>query len=402
MVSVPPLHLSVVAISKRYGGQAILKDVSLAVAKGEFIALVGPSGCGKSTLLKIIAGLEAADAGTIHLGGRDVGDRRAADRDVAMVFQSYALYPHLTARQNMSVPLAMRRFSAWQRLPVIGAWIPGYRTIAAAIGARVAEVAESLRITALLDRKPGAMSGGQRQRVALGRAIVREPQAFLMDEPLSNLDAALRVHTRAEIVDLHRRMGATTIYVTHDQEEALSMADRIAVMKEGRILQVGTPRAIYADPDHLDVAEFIGTPKINLIAADVNAAGAIHIGGAALLDGFAAWRGQVLTLGLRPDHAELVATQHAPRDEAGARLCLPFTLERVEFLGADAIAHGFLASGSHIRVRVGTAFAETARTAALTLVVSAAHLLVFAADGTRIRVPLAQATQIDREAAADA
>ncbi len=192
------------------------------------------------------------------------------------------------------------------------------------------------------------MSGGQRQRVALGRAIVRSPKAFLMDEPLSNLDAALRVHTRGEIVELHRRLGATTIYVTHDQEEALSMADKIAVMKDGHILQFASPRSIYADPDHLEVAEFIGTPKINIIAADVSQTGVVEIGGEGVAEGFDAWRGKLVTVGVRPDQAELVPDEpHIPGQHR-----VPFHLDRLEFLGSEAIAHGTLTSGSTIRVRV--------------------------------------------------
>jgi multiple sugar transport system ATP-binding protein len=376
-------HLSVVDISKGYGDNPILKGVSLDVAKGEFIALVGASGCGKSTLLRIIAGLEAADDGRILIAGHDVSAVRAADRDVAMVFQSYALYPHLTARQNMAVPLAMRRLNAWQRLPFVGGLMPGRRRMAKEITLKINEVAESLRITALLDRKPAAMSGGQRQRVALGRAIVREPKAFLMDEPLSNLDAALRVHTRAEIVDLHKRLGATTIYVTHDQEEALSMADKVAVMKDGRILQFAPPRVVYGDPDHLDVAEFIGTPKINLLPAVVNDVGSITIGGTELLSGFEAWRGQVLTLGLRPDHAQLGG--HDPA--RGQHHRLPFSVDRVEFLGGQAIAHGTVPSGGQIRVRIEPDAADVAPGRLLTLVIPASQLLVFAQDGTRIRPP---------------
>ena len=369
-------HLTVASVSKQYGPNPVLKGVSLEVAKGEFIALVGASGCGKSTLLRIIAGLESADDGQILIGDKDVSHTRAADRDVAMVFQSYALYPHLTARQNMAVPLAMRRYNGWQSLPFVGSLMPGRSAIAADIAAQVTTVAESLKISALLDRKPAAMSGGQRQRVALGRAIVRSPQAFLMDEPLSNLDAALRVHTRSEIVDLHRRLGATTIYVTHDQEEALSMADRVAVMKDGRILQLAPPRVVYADPDHLDVAEFIGTPKINIIAADVDQDGYVHIGGTELLSGFQAWAGQVLTLGLRPDHAELSVTDEV----RGPHYRLPFALSRVEFLGSDAIAHGMIPSGGHIRVRRGAGIRRHERRAHVDAVGSGA-----ASAGVRAR-----------------
>lgn len=380
-------HLAVTDVRKNYGANPVLKGVSFAAREGEFIALVGPSGCGKSTLLRIIAGLEAADAGELHIGGRDVTALRAADRDVAMVFQSYALYPHLTARQNMAVPLALRNLTTAQRLPLIGRFMPGRARVMAEIAAKIEAAADSLKITPLLDRKPGQMSGGQRQRVALGRAIVRSPKAFLMDEPLSNLDAALRVHTRSEIVDLHRRLGATTVYVTHDQEEALSMADKIAVMKDGRILQFASPRAIYADPDHLDVAEFIGTPKINVIAADVSPTGVVEISGEGLAEGFDQWRGQLVTVGVRPDQAKLVPDE--PHIAGQHRV--PFHLDRLEFLGAEAIAHGTLASGSAIRVRVEPDFGEKHGHRALALVIPRESLLVFATDGSRVR-PAVNAT----------
>ena len=228
----PAIHLR--DISKAFGQTRVLEGIDLAVAPGEFIALVGPSGCGKSTLLRIAAGLEPPDRGEVLLDGRDVTAIRAADRDMAMVFQSYALYPHLTTRQNMGLPLAMRRLGSLERLP-FASLLPGVAAKLTAIRAEVEAAAGMLKITPLLDRKPAQMSGGQRQRVALGRALVRQPRAFLMDEPLSNLDAALRVHMRSEIVDLHRRAGVVTLYVTHDQEEALGMADRIAVIAAGHL-----------------------------------------------------------------------------------------------------------------------------------------------------------------------
>jgi multiple sugar transport system ATP-binding protein len=213
------------------GGTAILRDVSLEVARGEFVALLGPSGCGKTSLMRIIAGIQTADAGTVRINGREVTGLHPAQRDVAMVFQSYALYPHLTVAQNIAVPLIMRRLSGWQRMPLLGGIMPGSRSARARIAADVARIAGPLGLAALLGRKPGQLSGGQRQRVALARAVIREPGAFLLDEPLSNLDAALRVTTRREIVDIHRRVGAATLYVTHDQSEALTMADRVAASR---------------------------------------------------------------------------------------------------------------------------------------------------------------------------
>ena len=318
-------------IEKSFGASRILSGVNLEAQPGEFIALVGPSGCGKSTLLRIAAGLEAPDSGDVLLGGRTVTAIRAADRDMAMVFQSYALYPHMTARQNMALPLAMRRLNAWQRAPLLGWFDRSARTIRFAIQQDVEAAAAILKITGLLDRKPAQMSGGQRQRVALGRALVRQPKAFLMDEPLSNLDAALRVHTRAEIVELHKRAGVVTLYVTHDQEEALSMADRVAVMMGGRILQIATPEQIYHDPIHLDVASFVGSPRINLVPVSVTASGVACLGDDPITDGLAANAGDKVVLGVRPEDVQL----HREAQEWSA----PAILQRVEFLGAEALAH---------------------------------------------------------------
>ncbi len=322
------IHLH--GIAKAFGATRVLEGIDLAVAPGEFIALVGPSGCGKSTLLRIAAGLEPPDAGRVLLDGRDVTALRAADRDMAMVFQSYALYPHLTARQNMALPLVMRRLGGAERLP-FARLLPRVRTKLAAIGAEVRAAAEMLKIAPLLERKPAQMSGGQRQRVALGRALVRHPRAFLMDEPLSNLDAALRVHMRSEIVDLHRRAGVVTLYVTHDQEEALGMADRIAVMLGGRILQVAAPDTIYRDPAHVEVARFIGSPRINLLPAMVNAGGGAEVGGQVMAARIAAPVGSQVRLGIRPEHLRL-----DPQAGPGR---LPVRLERIEFLGAEALVH---------------------------------------------------------------
>ena len=323
----PALHLD--GIGKSFGGQAILSGVALAAGPGEFVALVGPSGCGKSTLLRIAAGLEKPDAGRVLLGGQDVTAMRAAERDMAMVFQSYALYPHLTARQNMALPLAMRRLTGFERLPLLGRLARGTGARRRAIAAEVAQAAEALRIAPLLDRKPAQMSGGQRQRVALGRALVRHPRAFLMDEPLSNLDAALRVHMRAEIVELHRRAGVVTLYVTHDQEEALGMADRVAVMLAGRVLQFAPAGEVYARPAHVDVATFIGSPRINLLAAEVSG-GVARVGG----HGFAAGLpvDGAVTLGVRPEALRLSAVP--------GPCAVPVRLQRVEFLGAEALVHG--------------------------------------------------------------
>jgi len=315
------------SVRKRFGNFEALRGVSLNVAAGEFLALVGPSGCGKTTLMRIVAGIERHDTGDITIGGRDVGGLRAADRDIAMVFQSYALYPHLTVAQNIAVPLTMRRLSTAQRLPLLGRFWPGSGAARTAIVGDAKQAAESLGLSSMLDRRPAQLSGGQRQRVALARAIVRSPKAFLMDEPLSNLDAALRVQTRREIVDIHRRVGATTLYVTHDQSEALTMADRVAVMQAGEILQVDTPGRIYTDPADLRVATFIGSPRINTLAAEVTPGGMVLVAGEAVRLHAPGATGAA-TLALRPEDVR--------PDPRGA---LEVVAEYIEFLGESTLLH---------------------------------------------------------------
>ena len=241
------------SVTKVFPGDVVaLDEVSLRVADGEFIALVGPSGCGKSTLLRALAGLEEVTSGSISIGARDVTDLAPRHRDVAMVFQSYALYPHMTVRQNLGYGLKVRRTSKDE------------------IRRRVDEVATMLGLDDLLERRPAQLSGGQRQRVAMGRAIVRQPEAFLMDEPLSNLDAKLRVGMRASLAQLHRRLGTTTVYVTHDQVEAMTLGQRVAVMRDGRILQVDSPQRLYQQPRDVFVAGFIGSPAMNLVEATID------------------------------------------------------------------------------------------------------------------------------------
>jgi multiple sugar transport system ATP-binding protein len=299
-------------ISKVYAGEVTAVDgVSLTIASGEFLVLVGPSGCGKSTLLRMVAGLEQVTEGTISIGERNVTDLPPRSRDVAMVFQSYALYPHMTVRQNLGYGLKVRR------------------TPKREIAERVARAAELLGLDQLLDRRPGALSGGQRQRVAMGRAIVREPKAFLMDEPLSNLDAKLRVSMRAQLSALHARLATTTIYVTHDQIEAMTLGQRVAVMRDGRIQQVDTPQELYRRPTNLFVAAFIGSPAMNLVEAEV-ADGELRFGGYAipLPSSSAPSAGRVIA-GLRPEAFE---------DSTFADPSLPWIdvqVEVVEELGAD-------------------------------------------------------------------
>ena len=273
-------------IVKRHGTVTVLHGVDLTIAPGEFFALLGPSGSGKTTTLRILAGLEPHDAGRVTMDGVDVTQRQPGDRDVAMVFQSYALYPHMTVYENIAFPLRMVATPAGQ------------------IDAAVREAAAKVRIDHLLARRPGQLSGGQQQRCALARAIVRKPKLFLLDEPLSNLDAKLRVETRVELRKLQRALGITTVYVTHDQEEAMTMADRIAVFMEGRIAQVGTPHDIFARPASTSVAAFIGNPPMNLVPGEVRdgklvvAATEFAFAGALGADG-------LVTVGLRPGALEI-------------------------------------------------------------------------------------------------
>ncbi|BAB49024.1 ABC transporter ATP-binding protein [Mesorhizobium japonicum] len=369
--------LSLRSLKKSFGGNAILNGVSLDVEAGEFIALVGPSGCGKSTLLRILAGLDHADSGEIFVGGKDMSPVAAAERNIAMVFQSYALYPHLTAGQNIAVPLAMKRLSRSQRLPLVGPLLPGQKDIRTGIARDVREMAGLLKIDHLLDRKPGQMSGGQRQRVALARAMVRHPSIFLMDEPLSNLDANLRVHARGEIVELHRRAGVPTLYVTHDQAEALSMADRVAVMIGGNLLQLAAPDVIYNDPAHIEVARFVGQPRINIIPAQAENG---HVGfegiRLALLEKVA--NGPV-SLGIRPEFVKL-----SPSGRSG----LAGRIERLEFLGSEVIAHCRLdASGDGVVAKLAPQEArDLIAGMKVGVVLAPEQAMVFGPEGKRLRI----------------
>jgi multiple sugar transport system ATP-binding protein len=299
-------------VSKTFSGGVVAVDgVSLTIASGEFLVLVGPSGCGKSTLLRMIAGLEEVTAGTICIGEQDVTELPPRARDIAMVFQSYALYPHMTVRQNLGYGLKVRK------------------TPKREIAERVSRAAQLLGLDELLDRRPAALSGGQRQRVAMGRAIVREPKAFLMDEPLSNLDAKLRVSMRAQLAALHARLATTTIYVTHDQIEAMTLGQRVAVMRDGQIQQIDTPQALYARPANLYVAAFIGSPAMNLVEAEI-AGGRLHFGGHTIpLPAADSPPGGRVIAGIRPEAFE---------DSAFADPSLPHidvNVEVVEELGAD-------------------------------------------------------------------
>lgn len=284
-------NISIKDVQKSYGTLNVLKTFSLEIADGEFVVLVGPSGCGKSTMLKILAGLEPASGGQIFIGGTEVTDMAPGDRDIAMVFQNYALYPHLTVAQNIGFGLKMRGMSASE------------------IDRRVEEAGKTLGVSHLLARRPKALSGGQRQRVALGRAIVREPKAFLMDEPLSNLDAKLRVHMRAEISALHKRVGVTTVYVTHDQVEAMTMADRVVIMRGGAIQQIADPDTLFQKPDNLFVAGFIGSPGMNFLKSEIkhsDAGRSVNIlGSNAPVDHLNTDGVTDVIVGLRPEHIQL-------------------------------------------------------------------------------------------------
>jgi multiple sugar transport system ATP-binding protein len=294
-----------------------VSDMDLTVADGEFLVLVGPSGCGKSTTLRMLAGLEEVTGGKIFIGDRDVTHVPSRDRDIAMVFQNYALYPHMTVADNMGFALKIAKVPAEERRR------------------RVEEAAKILDLSQYLDRKPKALSGGQRQRVAMGRAIVRSPQVFLMDEPLSNLDAKLRVQTRTQIASLTRRLGVTTVYVTHDQVEAMTMGDRVAVLKDGHLMQVDTPRALYDRPATEFVAGFIGSPAMNLFRVPV-ADGAATFGTMRLeltREQQAALTGDKVTVGIRPEDL------HPAAEGTG----LPIEADVVEELGADAFVYGHLA-----------------------------------------------------------
>ena len=314
-------HVELTGLSKTFGAFHALRDISLNIEKGEFCALLGPSGCGKSTLLRLIAGLEDATTGTITINGRDVTDLEPADRRIAMVFQSYALYPHMTVAENIAFSLEAAGMRKADRL------------------ARAAEVARTLQLDHLLDRKPALLSGGQRQRVAIGRALVRNPEVFLFDEPLSNLDAMLRVQMRMELSNLHHDLAATMIYVTHDQIEAMTMADRIVVLDHGRIRQVGAPLDLYSQPADRFVAAFIGSPSMNFLPATITAADqglTLDLGAGArpftLTPRSPTPQATKVELGVRPEHASLVAP-----DAPGATL--PARIRLVERLGNQTLVH---------------------------------------------------------------
>jgi len=334
-------------INKVYeNGFHAVKDFTLGVAEGEFMVLVGPSGCGKTTALRMVAGLEDITSGTLLIGGKVVNDETPKERDIAMVFQNYALYPHMTVAENIGFALKLRKLPKDQ------------------IAAKVKETAEILGLTEWLARKPGQLSGGQRQRVAMGRAIVREPSVFLMDEPLSNLDAKLRVQMRAEVQRIQRRINVATLYVTHDQVEAMTMGDRVAVMRSGVLLQVDDPQVLYDHPDNLFVAAFIGSPAMNLYEASMTEdAGAVKLGSQELAlpvdcrdahPGLARFAGKRIILGLRPEHLPAAATV-----TNGTRPKLVGNVDLVEALGSELMVH-FTIDARRVRAEGATTADEDA------------------------------------------
>jgi lactose/L-arabinose transport system ATP-binding protein len=363
-------QLEIAHVSKVFGDVEVLRDVNLQISSGEFVVFVGPSGCGKSTLLRMISGLEPIGRGEIRLDGQVINEIDPAQRGVAMVFQSYALYPHMSAFDNIAFSLKLARRPKSTILDKVG------------------KAADILRLEKLLARRPGALSGGQKQRVAIGRAIVREPKVFLFDEPLSNLDAELRVQMRAELMQLHDRLATTMIYVTHDQVEAMTLADKMVVMNGGVVQQCGRPLELYDNPDNMFVAGFIGSPRMNFIKATVveRRPEGITLEGAGVgritlpFRGFDAAGGTV-TLGVRPEHVGL----HLPDQDgaAGRQVIWPCTLAFAEELGDVTYVHGDLRSGERLVLRSFTGRYSGAKN--LAAVVDPRRVLLFDESGRRLR-----------------
>ena len=357
-------------VSKRYGEVTAVDHLDLAIADGEFMVLLGPSGCGKTTALRMIAGLEDISDGKLLLGDEVVNDVDPSKRDISMVFQSYALYPHMTVQRNIESPLLVRKYEA------DGPGTTPRKLTSAERSERVAEAARVLDLEPYLKRKPAALSGGQRQRVALARAFVGRPKAFLMDEPLSNLDAKLRAQTRIELVDLHKRVGTTIVYVTHDQVEAMTMATRVAVMANGKLQQVGTPQEVYAKPVNTFVAQFIGTPPMNCVNATIAADGAsvqLGEGSLPLPAGLqtSLTPGQPVIVGVRPEHLEV--------DDAGS---LPVQVRAVEWLGHECLISATVGDQALIVRQVGMSPSEAG--SSLKLSAQAIDVHLFDPDTTEL------------------
>jgi multiple sugar transport system ATP-binding protein len=372
-------RLALRSIAKSFGSVPVLAGIDLDIADGEFLTLVGSSGCGKSTLIRIIAGLEPQSSGSVEIDGRPIDHLRPHERRVALVFQSYALYPHMSAGANIALPLTMQRLSQWERIPLVKHLSTRRRRVMREIDAEVRTVAAQLQIEPLLGRRPSQLSGGQRQRVALGRSMVRHPDVFLMDEPLSNLDAKLRVHMRSELAELHKRLGATFVYVTHDQVEAMTMSDRVAMMDAGCILQLGTPGELYAAPANVRVAQFIGSPAINLLPATVVDGGALDVLGRRVPLHTTLPAGSAATIGIRPEAI-------APRGSApvrGEQVTLDAVRRRIENLGSEYILHFDVAGLDAVITSRIPADHDPGATAATELVFDLAACHVFDAHGNR-------------------
>jgi multiple sugar transport system ATP-binding protein len=381
--------LKIESLTKKYGSQLVLNDIDLQVNPGEFVSLVGPSGCGKSTLLRVIAGLTTIEKGQIFIGNRLVNDALPKERNIAMVFQNYALYPHMTVAENIATPLLMSQLNLLQRQPYLGALIGTFsskrKTTIAQIQTEVANVCTSLQISNLAHRKPAQLSGGQRQRVALARALVRNPDAFLMDEPLSNLDAKLRIQVRDELADLHQRIGSTFLYVTHDQTEALTLSNRVAVMDQGQILQIGTPLELYESPANLTVAKFIGTPSMNILPLKMGNAQGLSFS-LTTTNQLDPSQLSIKHIGIRPEHLLMGSSGYALPAEIEVQL--EATVHRIEHHGSDWIYILKLAQwqGAHLTARVSIQKMSKPLTSGTEVLVGwrLADLHLFDASGCRV------------------
>ncbi|EON15511.1 MULTISPECIES: ABC transporter ATP-binding protein [Pandoraea] len=357
-------HIDIQGITKRYGDATVLDGLDLHIRNGEFLTLLGASGCGKSTLLRLLAGLDLPDSGDIRRNHQSILAQTPSERDCAMVFQSYALYPHMTVGANICTPLLMRQLSFWQRLPLVRHASPAVRRTHTQVEQSGRKVAQTLGIDHLWERKPAQLSGGQRQRVALARAMVRSPSLFLFDEPLSNLDANLRQSLRGEIRALHRQLGVTFVYVTHDQHEAMSMSDRVAVMKNGRILQLDTPEALFQRPVSKEVARFVGSPRINILSLR------------SLPEGTAqATPAPAVEVGVRP-HQFL---WHA----ASGAWPVKVRVQSVEYAGSEKVVAARTASEEEITV-VADAMQPVREGDATTLYIPPSQAVFFDAQGRRV------------------
>ncbi|MCW8165614.1 ABC transporter ATP-binding protein [Verminephrobacter aporrectodeae subsp. tuberculatae] len=392
--------ISLQGVTKLFGGKKVADRITLDVADREFLVLLGPSGCGKSTLLRMLAGLEQVTSGEIHVGARRVDTLPPSARDMAFVFQSYALYPHMTVRRNITFPLIMRAHRWWFHLPLIGGLAKRRIEQQPAVRALVERTAKTLALTEMLEQYPRTLSGGQRQRVALGRAMVRQPDVFLMDEPLSNLDAKLRSSMRAEIIKLHREVGGTFVYVTHDQIEAMTMGTRIALMRDGVVQQFGTPRDIYTDPANTFVARFIGTPPMNLIEARIDPQRGLLLGPLVLplpaqLAALAPRAACDVLLGIRPHALGLsqgqgqgsgaLAGQVVLVEHVGAESIVSVRLDhaRTAHHGEDSDGGGGDGSAEVMAVLQG--YSELCAGQSVHLLPDLAEAVLFARDGQRIR-----------------